>query len=297
MKKGLIDAVFFLAGLLPQFLAERLGLALGWLLQHIVRLKRRDVVAHLRLAFPEWSPEEQALWLKRFYRHLGLLAMELLRLAQATDADLQEKVTIEGMEHLEAALARGKGVLVLSGHLGNWELELASLGSRGYRPNAVVKEIKTEAGNYAAERMRNSHGINLIPRRNSIRQIMQCLRRNEIVIFVLDQNMTSDEGIFVDFFGRPACTMGGLAVLAERCGAPVLPVGCYRETDMRHHRAVCQPALEWEKVGDDRGRNIRHNTQRYTRLLEEMIRAHPAQWIWMHRRWRTRPEAKDSGGE
>ncbi len=287
----LIDILFRLAWLMPSPLAVLKGRTWGWCLS-VLRFRRRRLLENLATAFPEQSDAEREQLLRRIYRHFGLLLIEMLRLPCMTKRQLSDTVRIGGLDHVQAALSQGRGCLLLGGHLGNWEVCMGAMSSRGYKMAAVVKEIKSGPGNYAAERLRTSHGVKLIPRRNAIRQIVGALKEGTLVAFVLDQNMTSDEGIFVDFFGRSACTMAGLAVMAERYDVPVLPVCSFRDDDLRHHRLEFLPPLEWERPeGCSRDETIRHNTQRYTSVLEQLIRRHPEQWIWMHRRWRTQPEA------
>lgn len=289
--KRLVDLVFWLSACLPAGLAVALGRTLGWCICHVIRFRRRVVETHLALAFPELTPAARRTLMCKFYRHLGLLVVELLRLPSMRPEDLLATCDLRSMEQLHAVLARGKGVLLLGGHFGNWEMGLAAAARHGYKVQAVVKEIKGALGQHAVSTMRGAHGIQLIPRRKSIHQILKGLKQNAAIVFVLDQNMTADEGVFVDFFGRPACTMSGLATLAVRNGTPVVPAFFYRDDDLRHHHALILPEIVWESVSDKPEENIRHNTQRYTAALEQFIREHPEQWIWMHKRWRTQPPA------
>jgi len=281
--------MFVLAGLLPAGLAVHLGRLLGWFLCHVVRLRRRDVAEHLRIAFPDRSEGEHKRLLGDVYRHFGLLAVELSRLPRTSDDSLRSMTDVEGLEHVQALLDESKGALVLCGHLGNWELCLASCVARGMHGDAVVKEIKGKAAEYAATRMRSSHNVGMIPRHGSIKQILASLREGRFLVFVLDQNMSRSEGVFVDFFGKPACTMSGLATLAGRSKAPVIPVVTFRYPDLRRHCVRFLPPVVWEDVSQNRAENIHHNTQRYTKVLEDAIREHPDQWIWMHHRWRAQP--------
>ena len=225
----------------------------------------------------------------RVYRHFGLLLLELLALPCMEKNTLLELCTVSGIEHLKRVLTRGRGAFVLAGHLGNWELGLAALAASGFDTYTIAKEIRGRAGAHAADRIRQAHGVKPIPRRRSLRKIARALRANGGIGFALDQNMTADEGVFVQFFGHPACTMPALAVLSQRYQAPVLPVQFYRDDDMRHHRVVFLPEVTWEETSSNLAANIRHNTQRYTAMLEQLIQEHPDQWLWVHRRWRTQP--------
>ncbi len=288
--RPLIDSVLWLAARVPLPCRVRLGVCLGWFLRCVVRLRRDRVIEHLQTAFPDQDAPARNELLVRIYRHFGLLLVELLALPGMASSAVLELCELKGREHLDAAFEQGVGVLVLAGHVGNWELGMAASVCSGYECAVVVKEIKGKAGDYAAQRIRQAHGVQPIPRRDSIRQILTALRKRQGVGFVLDQNMTSDEGVFVEFFGRPACTMGGLAVLSQRSGAPVVPARFYRKEDGRRHCVEFFPAMAWEEVPGGRQACVVHNTQRYSGRIEEFIREHPEQWVWMHRRWRTQPE-------
>ena len=287
--------VFVLFGWLPESWAITLGCFVGWFLHRILRFRYRIVSSQLTAALPEFSPADRARLIRGFYRHLGLVLVETLRIPQARGQEVLARCEFHGLEHLRAAAEKGKGVLALAGHFGNWELGLVAASLSGYPLHAVFKEIKGAVGQYAVDRIRGTHGVRGIPRRNSIFQILRLLRQKAFIAFVLDQNVTADEGVFVEFLGRSACTMAGLAVLAQRHGTPVVPVHFYRDADLRRHHVVSLPEIPWEDVGADAAEIIRHNTQRYTRALEDIIRARPDQWLWVHRRWKTRPNATGSG--
>ncbi|OPZ26743.1 MAG: Lipid A biosynthesis lauroyl acyltransferase [Lentisphaerae bacterium ADurb.BinA184] len=289
--RAAIALIFWLCGLWPAGVARRLGVALGWGLGRLLRFRRRDVEQHVALAFPDHSPGERRQLVHAIYRHFGLLAVEMLRMPRLPPDRLLSLLVFHGWEHAEQALARGRGLLVLAGHTGNWEMGLAGCALRAGGTKAVVKEIKGKAGQYAIDRIRGRHGVKTIPRRGGIREILSSLRANQPVGFVLDQNMTVEDGVFVEFFGHPACTMSGLAVLARRRETPVIPVAFYRDDDGRRHHVELLPEIAWEPSGGSAEDDLRHNTQRYTRILEAIIRRHPEQWIWMHRRWRTKPPA------
>jgi len=287
--KIFVDIVFWFCGMLPDALKVRLGLGLGWVLQHVIRFRSDTIRSQLALAFPELEAPARGELVRGVYRHLGLLVFELLKLPGMSAEQVLRTCSIRGREHLDAALAKGRGALALCGHIGNWEMGLTAASCDGIDSYAVVKETKGVAGNHTLKRLREGHGVTAIPRRNALRPILKALRGGGVVGFVLDQNMTSDEGVFVDFFGRPACTMAGLAMIAHRYQVPVVPVCAYREDDLRRHCLTLLPEVPWEEVEAGVEASVRHNTARYTRILEEQIRARPDQWLWIHRRWRTQP--------
>ncbi len=293
--RWLVELIFWLAAVLPERVVPKAGCGVGFTLQHIVRFRHRLIRRHLALAFPEYSEIERRKLLKKVYNHFGTLAIELMRLPRQSSEELLDNCIFEGVQNLRSAQSRAHnhGVLVLSGHLGNWELGLAAAAASGLKVAAVTKEIKGSTGQYIANRMREAHGVLSINRRAALRPMLSFLKDGDGVGFVLDQNAKKGEGVFVNFFGRPACTMPGLAIMAKRFNIPVIPLIFYRDEQGRHHLRFL-PELEWETVKDNGNeggkRDILHNTQRYTRVLEQAIQEHPEQWLWMHKRWRTRPK-------
>lgn len=287
--RRLVDGILRFCGWLSPGIAVHLGKALGWTMCCVIRFRVQAVRTHLDSAFPELTPVRRQQLLRGFYRHLGLLLVETLRLPSMNAAEVLAACSVTGLQHLDDALARGHGALVLAGHIGNWELGLAALSRSGRKSYAIVKEIKGKTGAYALKQLREAHGVIPLPRSRSLRQIVRILREGGSVGFVLDQNMTADEGVFVDFFGRQACTMPGLAVLAHRYHVPVVPIGFRRNPDLRTHEARFLPEVAWESLGGSVHADLRHNTQRYTRVLEDLIRTCPEQWLWIHKRWRTQP--------
>ena len=266
-------------------LARSLGLAMA-----AGRFRRRDIDRHLGWAFPEMGAAERQRLRRQVYDHFAALVVECLCLPSLSAAELQKRCRIHNLHLVQERLAAREGFFALAAHVGNWELGLAALAEQGYPAHAVVKEIKGQFGQALVERMRGVHGIGMIMRgENAGRQILSVLKQGRVVGFVLDQNMTADEGVFVDFFGRPACTMPGLAVLASRSRVPVFPIRFERDPDGYHHDIWILPPVAWEEQ-PTREAAILHNTWRYTQAIEAMIRACPAQWLWMHRRWKTQPE-------
>ncbi len=276
----------FLA-MLPLRWALALGRCMGWVFGSVIRYHRREAEEALARSLPELSAEERRRVIRRMYANLGMNLVEILRLPHADEAYFDQYVTRENEEHLRKALAGGKGVLVLTAHMGNWDLLCTLAPHFNYPTTIITKEIKNKALNEYWMTTRARFGLKFVPAHNSFRLCLAALRRNEIVGVILDQNMIDTEGIFVDFFGRPACTTPGLAYLSAQSGAPVVPVYMLREGG-RHVIRILPPVLP---PPDRKPETIRVFTQQYTRLIEDMIRAHPAQWTWIHRRWRTQPRS------
>lgn len=277
-----------LFGYLPKFFLNKLADFLCFILRTI-RFRRAVILEHLRIAFPDYDEAHLLMLLREVYHHFAYLLVEDIALLSWSDKKLMKKCRVYNLDIVEEILASGKGFFVLAGHIGNWELGLASLVSKGYRAQTVVKEIKGEFGQMFVDKMRSSHNVGTILRsENAGRRILMALKNQEAVGFVLDQNMTADEGIFVDFFGRKACTMSGLALLSRRAKVPVVPIRFERASDGVHEIWVLPPVKTFEELSD-RDEYVLKMTQECTHILELMIRLAPAQWLWMHRRWRTRP--------
>jgi KDO2-lipid IV(A) lauroyltransferase len=263
-------------------LARGLG-AIWW---HVVRFRRRVALENLARAFPEMTEAERRALGQATFAHLALTIFEFMRIPRYA-ASRFANVRVEGLEHYETARKRGKGVLCVTAHLGSFELCIAAIAARVRPVSAVVKPFSDGFDAFISNH-RMSQGLTLISATHALRPILHTLDRNEPVVFVLDQNATRRIGVFVDFFGTPACTMSALAVIALRTGAPVLAASVHREPEGTHVITV-HPEIRVEP-GPTRQATIERMTQAYTRFIEEAIRRHPEQWLWTHRRWRTRPD-------
>jgi Kdo2-lipid IVA lauroyltransferase/acyltransferase len=277
-----------LVGWVPAHLPPALGLAVGrrigdalwWLLP-----RRRGVALdNIRRSLGrEMAPEEIRRLGRRSFQHVGMNLVEACRyFLRPTDVMLS-RVRVDGAEHLRSAAAQGRGILILTAHYGNWELLAAAHGLTGLPLSIVIRPLDHPILDELAARFRRRSGAELIVKRLAVREVLQALRRGRMVGILLDQNATRAEGVFVPFFGIPASTSKGLAVLALRTGAPVVPVFLRRELDGRHSMDV-RPPLEPPPDGD-----VEAYTATFNLAIEAAIRRAPEQWLWMHARWRTRP--------
>jgi KDO2-lipid IV(A) lauroyltransferase len=270
---------------LPLSACLALGRGLGDLAYLLVRRHRATVLAEMRRCFPGEPAAVLRSRLRRVYRGMAMNYMEVFRWMGGGDAELDARVRVEGEEHLRTALARGRGALVLTAHTGNWDL-MGLWAARRHPLTIISKDLRQPGVNRFWMEARQRFGLKIVPAHNSYRACLQVLRRREVLGFILDQNMTRMEGIFVDFFGKPACTTPGLAFLSAHAQAPVVPCFMLREADGRHRLQV---GAAVDPPPDREPATIQAATQHYTRLIEDVIRQHPDQWIWMHRRWRTVP--------
>jgi KDO2-lipid IV(A) lauroyltransferase len=282
-----LKCLLALAASLPLSAARAVGRSLGMLFYIVAAPQRSRALDNLSRCFPDVPPADVRRRARRVFCNMGVNQLEMLRWMGGRADELRQHISATGMEHAAEALARKKGVLVLTAHIGNWDL-MGLWGASQFPLTIISKELKNPALNAFWMEKRRQHGLHIVAAHNSYRACLSTLKRGECLGFVLDQNMTRADGIFVEFFGRPACTTPGLAVLSAHAGAPVLPVFMIRRDDGRHEVTVL-PCLE--PPATRKPPAIAEATQRYTSIIEGVIRQHPDQWIWMHRRWKTQPAA------
>lgn len=275
---------------LPRRAALRLGRGLGTFFGAVIRYRRAAAADALRRSLPELSAGARRRLVDAMYRSLFANGVEVLRLAGGAPDNPLELVTFEGEEHVRAARQRGRGVLILTAHLGNFELLAMFAARRGYPLTIVTKQFKSPVINALWNRVRGKHGVQVVYSHHALRACLKALQHDGLLGFILDQNRPRGQGVFVTFFGRPACTTPGLAFLAAVTQAPVVPAFIHRTAGDRHHLRVL-PALE--PPPDRSEESLRRATQQYTTLIEQEIRRYPDQWFWVHRRWKTQPEPGD----
>jgi Kdo2-lipid IVA lauroyltransferase/acyltransferase len=247
--------------------------------------------AQLREVFPDWSEAERSAVLARMFANLARGFVEFATLPRLSRDELRALADVEGLEHYEALrrAAPGGGIVCLTAHFGSWELLVAVMAAHGI-PIAVVHRTRDNPllDDLMGE-LRAASGAELLPRGSAARAALRGLRDGKVVAMTLDQNASRSEGVFVPFFGRPACTRAGPARLAMRTGAPVVPVFIERIGETARHRVRIQPPLPLVPEGDDPAAALVENVARMTRVVEDAIRRAPDQWIWTHRRWKTQP--------
>jgi len=279
-----VKCLVFLLGHLPLCLARRGGKGLGWLFYRIDKRHRETVLNNLKLAgYPETRREDIT---RAVFSNLGITVLETMRTPWLRRASLEGLVEAEGSDVLEKALKRGRGVITLTAHLGNWELLAAWYAIMGYKMDVVVRDMDSPLVASLMEWMRTSHGHTMVLKKRSMRRLLRTLSSNGIVGILLDQNVARVEGVFVDFFSTPACTNKGPAMLAAASGAAVIPAFITRENGKNVLRIG--PEVELFHSGD-KNKDVLENTARLTAVIEEAVRRAPEQWFWVHRRWKTRP--------
>jgi KDO2-lipid IV(A) lauroyltransferase len=273
-------------GRLPVPVAAWLGRRLGDLGWAVLAGRRRRALANLAQAFPDLAPAERRRLCRRSWQHLGLVFVELCALLARPLDRFLARVTIEGLEHLKAVMTAHGRALILTAHLGNWEILPAAGRLAGYPLAIVVRPLDSLGLNVLAERARRKAGVELIDKRRALRPVLAALAGGRMVGILLDQNATRDEGVFVPFFGRAASTSRSIGVLAVRTRTPVVPIFTRRERGGAH-RVVIGPPLPLPDGGGSDA--VAELTARCTAEIEAAIREAPDQWLWIHHRWRTRP--------
>ena len=275
---------------LPRGAAMAIGRGLGSFAGAVLRLRRREVEAVLRRSLPERTEPERRRIAGAMYRHLGQTLVEVLRVGARGPGDLEGHAQVVDDDALRSFAGGERGGLLLMGHIGNWEI--GALLSRALpRPvHAVVKPLKPPAVQDFMNRVRTSLGLHLLGSRGDFAGTLRALKKGEFVCVVLDQNTVRGRAVFVDFFGETAATATGLAILSAMSRLPVYPVFDHRCEDGRHEIRLLPPI---EPPPNRKPETLLAATQEYTRALEDIIRRHPEQWMWLHRRWKTRPRPGD----
>jgi Kdo2-lipid IVA lauroyltransferase/acyltransferase len=273
--------------LLPETLALAIGEGLGWLAGVVIRIRRREVDRNLARAFPELPEGERARIARRCYRHVGREGLAMFRLSHEGPERILARTEVVGLEPVRAALEEGKGLVLISGHVGNWEVGGAVLAALGLPLEVVVQIQRNPLFNRELIRSRERMGMRLIPRGEAVRRGLRALREGRVLALAADQN-AGRGGVFVDFFGVPASTARGPALFAIRSGAPVFFMGVVRLPGPGGRYRLTLEPVPVDRSADSDAETVRL-TAAHTALLQRYIQAAPEQYFWLHRRWKTRP--------
>jgi Kdo2-lipid IVA lauroyltransferase/acyltransferase len=275
-------AIMGLLRVVPLRASYSLGYAAAGLLDLLWPKLRRVAARNLSMAFPELSRAEHRRITDGVFRTVGRMLVALARFPSLDRTNVRDWISYEGLEHYQAAKKRGRGVLIATAHLGNWELSAFAHALMTEPMNVMVRPLDNGLVDRLVESRRMLSGNRLIFKKDAARSVLKALKNNAPVGILIDQNTTPSEGVFIDFFGKLACAGVGFVKLAHHAQAPIIPgFALWNEVTHRH---TLHFLPEVPLSGD-----VATDTQRVHAVLEEVIRRHPDQWLWIHRRWKTRP--------
>lgn len=275
-------------GLLPRPLARGLGAVVARALYWLRPPLRRAALFNLRLAFPDWTDAQRRRVIRGLIRQMGWMAGEFSQFSKYRRETIEHIVVLDGFENFADAQSRGKGVLFLTGHMSAWELAPFAHALYGHPLHFLVRPLDNARVDALINWQRCLSGNTPIDKNQSARAMLKILREGGTVGVLADVNTSLEEGVFVDFFGVPACSTTGLARIALRTDAAVVPAYVFWDENMRKYHLRFEPAVALARTGDEEA-DIRENTQRFMRVIENYARRYPDQWLWVHKRWKTRP--------
>jgi KDO2-lipid IV(A) lauroyltransferase len=282
----LIDSGFRLISCIPLRTTQSVGKTLGIIAYHVPTSRKYVALENIRKSFPRMTEAESRCLLRRVFIHFGRMFLEIPKIRKLAMTNLTDYVHFSGEENLRNALSKGKGVFILSAHFGNWELMCGAVSLKFGRAAVVARPLDFLPMDRVINGLRSRFGAEIIPHKAASRRIVGALRKGMMIGILLDQKEDWYQGAFVPFFGRWACTNKGLAVLALRTGAPVIPAFAVRQ-EKGKYRIIFGKEVELQRTGD-KTRDVEDNTEKFTRVIEEYVRKNPDHWFWFHKRWNTK---------
>jgi KDO2-lipid IV(A) lauroyltransferase len=278
-------------GALPRPIARTVAIILAWKIYFLHVRLRRVGMRNLELAFPEKTHRERVRILRGVFTSLGRQLAEICLFPKYTRENVGDVVVYDGFENFEQALARGKGVLFLTAHIGGWELSAFAHSLYGHPLKVVMRSLDNPYLDRLTRQYRTAHGNEMLDKDEFGRALLAAMKAGETVGILMDTNMTPPQGVFVDFFGIQACTASGLAKIALHTDAAVVPGFTFWDAKLKKYRLRFDPALTLLRSGND-AMDVVANTALFTKVIEDYVRRDPDQWLWVHRRWKTRPEGQ-----
>ncbi len=279
------------SGMLPRGAARALGGGIAVVLFALRPGLRRVAEINLKIAFPEWDESKRRQVIRGMVRQIGWMAGEFSQFPKYSAEKIKEIVQIDGQENFLAAERRGKGVLFLTGHFGAWELAPFAQARYGHPLHFLARAVENPRVDGLVNSYRMMCGNRPIEKNQSARAVLRALGAGETVGILADQNTLPEEGTFVDFFGVQACTTTGISRMALHTDAAVVPGYILWDAGVGKYRLKLEAAVELARSGDLE-RDVRENTARFTKVIEKVVRENPEQWVWVHKRWKTRPEGE-----
>lgn len=289
LEYAVVWAIVKLLGILPRRAARAIGGVVGAVAYLMMGRLRQTGLRNLERAFSEKPAADRERMLRRLFRNLGWQMGEFCQMPKYTLENTQGFIRYEGLKNYEAARERGKGVLIVTGHLGAWELSSYYHSLMGYPMSIVIRRLDNVRVDRLVNAIRCLHGNRVMHKDEFARGLLGAMRQGETVGILMDTNMTPPQGLFVPFFGRLACTASGLARVAVKTGAAVLPGFMVWEETERKYVLRFGEEIPLIRTGNDEDDALA-NTARLTAVIEDWVRRYPEQWLWVHRRWKTRPD-------
>ena len=279
-------------GALPRSVARFVGVVFAGIAFLLRPRLRRTAMFNLTMAFPDWSDAKRRQVVRGMVRQVGWMVGEFSQFPKYTRENIDRIVILDGFENFDAARRRGKGVLFLTGHMSAWELAPFAHALYGYPLHFLVRPIANRRVDALIDGYRCRSGNRPIDKNRSARAILKVLGDSGTVGILMDHNTIPEESVFVDFFGVPASTSSGLARVALRTDAAVVPGFLSWDEGRRKYRLRFQPAVELIRTGNEEF-DVVENTTLFTRVIEDYVRTYPDQWLWLHKRWKTRPSGEE----
>lgn len=281
-----IKIVKLIYRIFPLRFKRSLAVGMSRLAYHLLHKHKLIALHNLTRAFPEKSFDEILQIIKSSYESFAILFAEFLHIFYLDKKTLPNWVSVKGLEHYEKACREGRGVLLFTAHFGNWEMGNAALAILSTPPFFMARTLDSPLLEAVSTSARAALGIGNLHKENAMRMLLPLLRKGKAIILLIDQNVAAKEGVFVNFFGRPACATTGVALMAMHTGATVLPIFTTRMPDGRYLTEI-GPPVETLNTGN-RDQDVLANTQNYNSVIEDHVRKYPGQWLWLHQRWKTK---------
>jgi KDO2-lipid IV(A) lauroyltransferase len=278
-------------GALPRSASRGVAASVARAMFALLPKLQRTAEFNLRLAFPEWDDARRKTVIRAMVRNLGWMAAEFARLPRYSKKNIEDLVILDSHENFLEGQRRGKGVLYLTGHIGAWELSSFAHALYGFPLHYMARPLDNARVDALVNRYRCLSGNQPIFKNESARAVLKILREAGTVGILADQNTMPEEGVFVDFFGKTACTTTGIARVALHTNAAVVPGYAFWDAAIGRYRLRFEPPVELVRTGDNE-QDIFVNTQKFAKVIEGIIRKHPDQWVWVHARWKTRPKGE-----
>ena len=278
-------------GVMPRSLGRRIAAWITRFLYALLPKLRKTAEVNLRIAFPDWTEAQRKVLIRKMLRNLGWMAAEFARFPKYTKENIEQFVMLDGHENFFEGQRRGKGVVILTGHIGAWELSSFAHSLYGFPLHYMARPIENARIDTLVNSYRCRAGNRPIFKNESARAMLKILKDAGTIGILADQNTMPEEAVFVDFFGKAASTTTGIARVASHTDAAVVPGYAVWDENLRKYRLRFEPPVQLSRSGDAE-QDIFENTQKFAKVLEKIIRKYPDQWVWVHGRWKIRPQGE-----